>query len=142
MYRARYTGNAAHFGSASDGKFDLTVQNVTTTTVTAPSATHGSVTLNAAVHAMGANITFAAGGRGSVTFYLSNTQGVVGNPVTNCASVSLTTFDAGTGNNNAICTGNAALNALTAGTYYITALFSGDDVNVKSTSAQFKLVLT
>jgi hypothetical protein len=141
-YKATYTGNAAHFGSVSDGKFDLAVQNVTTTTVTAPSTTHGSVTLNAAVHAMGANITFAAGGRGSVAFYLSATPTGTQTVVTGCAAVSLTTFDAGTGNNNAICTSNAALNALPAGTYYITAVFSGDDVNVKSTSAQFKLVLT
>jgi len=142
MYRARYTGNAAHFGSASDGKFDLTVQNVTTTTVSAPTTTHGSVTLNAAVHAMGANITAAAGGRGSVTFYLATTPGgLAGNPVTGCGAVSLTTFTAG--NNNAICSGSTQLNALTAGTtVYITAVFSGDDVNVKSTSAQFKLVLT
>jgi hypothetical protein len=143
MYRARYTGNAAHFGSASDGKFDLTAQNVTTTTVTAPSTTHAAVTLNAAVHAMGANITFPAGGRGSVTFYLSTTPTGTQTPVTGCAAVSLTTFDAGTGNNNAICTGSTQLNALTAATtVYITAVFSGDDVNVKSTSAQFTLTVS
>jgi hypothetical protein len=143
-YKATYTGNAAHTRSVSDGKFILTARNVTTTTVTAPSTTHASVTLNAAVHAMGANITFAAGGRGSVTFYLSNTPGgPAGAPVTGCGAVSLTTFDAGTGNNNAICSGSTQLNALTGGTtVYITAVFSGDDVNVKSTSAQFPLTVT
>jgi hypothetical protein len=143
-YKATYTGNAAHTRSVSDGKFILTARNVTTTTVTAPSTTHASVTLNAAVHAMGANITFAAGGRGSVTFYLSNTPGgPAGAPVTGCGAVSLTTFDAATGNNNAICSGSTQLNALTGGTtVYITAVFSGDDVNVKSTSAQFPLTVT
>jgi len=141
-YKATYTGNAAHTRSASNGQFVLEVKNVTATTVTAPSTTHGSVTLNAAVRAMGANITFAAGGRGSVAFYLATTSGGTETVVTGCAAVSLTTFDVGTGNNNAICTGNATLNALSAGTYFIAAVFSGDDVNVKSTSAQFTLVLT
>jgi hypothetical protein len=77
-----------------------------------------------------------------VTFYLATTPGgLAGNPVTGCGAVSLTTFTAG--NNNAICSGSTQLNALTAGTtVYITAVFSGDDVNVKSTSAQFTLVLT
>jgi large repetitive protein len=139
-YKATYSGNRAHRGSVSNGKFLLAVLNKTTTTVTATSTTTGSVTLNAAVFAMGANITVAHGGRGSVTFYLSNTSGVAGNPITGCGAVSLTTFDAGTGNNNAICTGNAQLNALAKGAkVFITAVFSGDDVNEPSTSAQFEL---
>ncbi len=140
-YTATYSGNAAHTGSASDGKFTLAAQNVTTTTVTAPSTTTSSVKLNAAVFAMGANITGAVGGTGSVTFYLSNTQGILGTALpAPCAAVSLTTFDAGTGNNNAMCTGSTQLNGLAKGTtVYITAVFSGDPVNVASTSKQFTL---
>ncbi len=97
--------------------------------------------LNAAVFAMGANITGAVGGTGSVTFYLSNTQGILGTALpAPCAAVSLTTFDAGTGNNNAMCTGSTQLNGLAKGTtVYITAVFSGDPVNVASTSKQFTL---
>ena len=141
-YKATYSGNAAHTGSASNGKFDLAVLNVTTTIVTAPSAKVGAVTLNAAVFAMGANITVAQKGTGSVTFYLSTTQGTVGPVVTGCGAVSLTTFDPGTGNNNATCTGNATLNALKAGTYYVNANFSGDPVNEPSKSVQFTLVVS
>jgi hypothetical protein len=135
-YKATYTGNAAHRGSVSNGKFLLAVLNKTTTVVTAPSTTANSVTLNAAVFAMGANITVAAGGRGSVAFYLATTPGgAAGSVITGCGAVSLTSFDAGTGNNNATCTGIA----LKAGTYYITAIFSGDDVNEPSKSVQFQL---
>jgi hypothetical protein len=138
-YTATYSGNAAHTGSVSDGKFVLAALNVTTTTVTAPSTTTGSVTLNAAVNAMGANITGPIG-RGSISFYLSTTQGGAGTVITGCAAVSLTTFDAGTGNNIATCTANAQLNALAKGTtVYVTVVFSGDDVNEPSTSAQFTL---
>jgi large repetitive protein len=139
-YTATYTGDAGHTGSTSDGMFALAVQNVTTTTVTAPSTTVGSVTLNALVNAMGANITVAQKGTGSVTFYLSDTAGTVGTAIPECAAVSLTTFTAP--NNIATCTGSATLNGLKAGTYYITALFSGDPVNVESTSPQFTLTLS
>ena len=141
-YRATYGGNAAHRRSASNGEFELAVQNVTTTIVIAPSTAKGSVTLSAEVFAMGANITTAQKGSGSVTFYLSTTSGPVGNVVTDCGAQSLTTFDPGTGNNIATCTGNAELNGLTGGPYYITAVFSGDPVNVKSTSVQFRLTLS
>jgi hypothetical protein len=135
-YKATYTGNAAHFASASDGKFVLAALNVTKTTVTAPSTTTGSVTLNAAVFAMGANITVAQHGTGSVTFYFSTTPTGTKKVVTGCNAVSLTTFDPGTGNNNAICTGSSDLNGLAKGaTVYITAVFSGDPVNAGSTSA-------
>jgi hypothetical protein len=137
-YVATYSGDAAHTGSASDGKFLLAVLNKTTTTVSAPSTTTGSVTLNAAVLAMGANITSGAGGHGSVAFYLATTPGgAAGTVITGCAAVSLTTFVAG--NNNATCT-SADLNKLPKGTtVYITAVFSGDDVNEPSTSPQFTL---
>jgi hypothetical protein len=142
-YKATYSGNRAHRGSVSNGKFLLAVLNKTTTTVPATSATAGSVTLNAVVHAMGANITAAVGGRGTVVFFLSSTMGGIGNPVTGCtggtgptaAAVLLTTF---TGvpdlNNIATCTGSTDLNNLKAGTYFISAVFSGDDVNEPSST--------
>jgi hypothetical protein len=133
-YKATYSGSAAHFGSVSDGKFDLAVLNVTTTTATAPSTTHGSVTLNAVVHAMGANITGSAGGTGSVTLYIGTTAGNVA-PVTGCAGKLLTTFTGTPAFDNVFsCTGNAQLNALPAGSYFISAVFSGDPVNLASNS--------
>jgi hypothetical protein len=92
------------------------------------------------VYANGANITFAQGGAGSVSFYESSTQGSVGTVIPECAAESLTTFTAP--NNIAACTGSATLNGLKAGTYYITAVFSGDPTNVESTSAQFTLTLS
>ena len=137
-YTATYAGDAAHTGSKSDGTFALAVQNVTTTTVTSPSTTAGSVTLNALVHAMGANITMAAGGTGTVAFDLSTTQGVTGTAITGCSAVQLTTFTGAPNFDNvAACT-----TTLAAGTYYITAVYTGDPVNVGSTSAQFKLILS
>ena len=141
-YKATYTGNGAHRGSVSNGKFLLAVLNKTTTVVTATSTAHGSVTLNAAVLAMGANITVAHKGTGSVAFYLANMPGPAGPAITGCAGVPLTTFDMGTGNNNAICTNNTELNGLNAGTYYINAVFSGDPVNEPSKSVQFTLIVT
>jgi hypothetical protein len=140
-YTATFAGTTAHTGSVSNGKFTLAVQNPTTTTIDGQSSqTAGSVTLNALVDANGANITLTQGGAGSVAFYLSNTQGSVGTVIPECAAVSLTTFTAP--NNIAACTGSATLNGLKAGTYYITAVFSGDPVNVESTSAQFTLTLS
>jgi hypothetical protein len=142
-YKATYSGNKAHRGSVSNGKFLLAVLNKTTTTVTATSTTTGSVTLNAAVRAMGANITSGAGGRGSVSFYFSTTQG--GAQTLACAAVSLTTFDPMTGNNNAVCSMSTALNNLPKGTtVFVVAKFSGDDVNEPSdnTAAPFQLTTT
>lgn len=141
-YKATYTGNAAHRGSVSSGKFLLAVLNKTKTTVPATSATAGSVTLTALVHAgsgvVGANITSAKGGHGSVVFYLSTTQTGAGTAVTGCTgaagdAVLLTTFTGAPDFNNvATCTGSADLNNLKAGKYYISAVFSGDDVNEPS----------
>jgi hypothetical protein len=119
------------------------VLNKTSTTVSAPSTTVGSVTLNAAVYAMGANITVAQKGTGSVAFHLSTTPGVTGPGITGCGAVLLTTFTGSPAFTNiGTCTGNAELNGLKAGTYYITAVFSGDPVNEPSKSAQFTLKLS
>jgi large repetitive protein len=141
-FTATYGGDPGHTGSKSDGKFALAVQNRTTTTVTAPSTTTGSVTLNASVYAMGANITVAAGGTGSVTFEMSTSPG--GTETVVCSKVPLTTY---TGmpsfTNIAVCTGSSALNGLPKGTtVYIIAKFSGDPVNVPSSNAQTPFSLT
>jgi hypothetical protein len=104
------------------------------------------VTLDALVNAMGANITFPNGGRGSVVFYLATTPSGTETAVTGCtgavgAALPLTTFTGAPDFNNiATCTGSSVLNALAKNTtVYITAVFSGDDVNEPSTSAQFTL---
>lgn len=142
-YTAKYAGDAGHTGSASDGTFALAVQNVTTTIVTAPVTTTGSVTLNAAVFAMGANITVSQKGTGSVTFYFATSPGGAETLITACAAVPLTTFDSGTGNNNAICTESSQLNGLAKGTtVYITAKFSGDPVNEPSSNETTPFPLT
>jgi hypothetical protein len=134
-YQATYTGNAAHTASSSSrtNPFDLAVQNVTKTTIAATSTTTGAVTLTANVDAMGANITGTNHGTGSVTIYIGTTAANVA-PVTGCAGQLLTTFNTGTGENSFACTGNAELNGLAAGTYYISAVFSGDPVNTASNS--------
>jgi hypothetical protein len=142
-YAATYGGSAAHTGSHYAGPFELAVQNVTTTTVAAVTSTVSDVQVNADVHAMGANVDQANGGTGTVTFYISTTPGGAGTVVADCADQLLTSFDTGTGDNVATCgPANNALNALAAGTYYVTAVYSGDPVNVASTSAQFTLTLT
>ena len=64
---ATYGGDATHKGSTYAGQFPLEVKNVTTTTISAKSATAGAVTLTADIYAMGANIT---DGEGSVAFYV------------------------------------------------------------------------
>jgi large repetitive protein len=142
-YKATYSGNRAHRGSVSDGKFLLAVLNKTTTVVTATSTTTGSVTLNAAVFAMGANITSGAGGRGSVSFFFATSLTGPETLITACAAKSLTTFDPTTGNNNAICSGSTQLNNLPKGTtVFIVAKFSGDDVNEPSDNTKTPLQLT
>jgi Bacterial Ig-like domain (group 3) len=133
-YVATYTGNAAHTASATSrtSPFELDVQNVTGTTIAATTPTAGAVTLTAFVDAGGANITAAVGGTGTVTFKEGTTAAGMA-AVTGCTNMPLTTFTAATGN-SVTCTGNTELNALTAGSYYIEAVFSGDVVNTASNS--------
>jgi Bacterial Ig-like domain (group 3) len=135
-YGAKYSGNAAHTGSSFAGPLDLAVQNVTTTTVNVTSAKAGAVTLTADVAAMGANIT---DGMGSVAFYVG-TSATTLTAIPECAAEALTTFTAP--DNVATCTGSKTLNALAAGTYTISAVFSGDVVNEGSTSAVGTLVIS
>ena len=44
--------------------------------------------------------------------------------------------------NVATCTGSATLNDLTAGTYYVAAVYSGDDVDTTSTSPVVTIVVS
>jgi hypothetical protein len=129
-YKATFQGNPVWKGSTYAGPYDLAVQNATTTTIAATSTTAGAVTLTATVYAMGADIT---GGTGTVAFYIGTSAGTV-EPVTGCAAELLTAFDTTTGDNTVTCTGNADLDGLPAGNYYISAVYSGDPVNEGSNS--------
>jgi hypothetical protein len=141
-YAATYGGSAADTGSTYAGPFELAVQNVTSTKIATVTTSTSDVQLNADVYAMGANVDQANGGTGTVAFYLSDTAGSVGTAVADCTKQLLTSFDAAD-NNVATCgPTNATLNGLKAGTYYVTAVYSGDTVNVGSTSAQFTLTVT
>jgi hypothetical protein len=129
-YAATYSGDSRHNGSTYAGPFELGVQNVTTTAVTPSSAAAGSVTLTATVVAEGADISADNGGTGSVAFYTGDGSTVI----TGCAAQLLTY--AGDGDNVATCT-----TTLAAGNYDIVAVFSGDPVNVGSTSPDDALVV-
>ena len=133
-YAATFAGNRADKSSTYAGPFALAVQNVTTTSITATSTTVGDVTLTTDVYAEGANITGTNGGIGSVTVYIGTTADNVA-AIAPCAGQLLTNFTGAPDFDNVYtCTGVAALNSLPAGTYYISAVFSGDPVNVGSNS--------
>ena len=131
-YGATFAGTAADKASSFGGTFALEVQNVTTTTAGPATAAAGSVPLTADVDAMGANIT---DGMGSVAFYVGTSATATPTLVTGCAAVALTTFDAP--DNVATCD-----DTLAAGTYYITAKFSGDEVNEPSNSEPTEIVVS
>jgi Bacterial Ig-like domain (group 3) len=133
-YSATFQGNPLWKGSTYAGPYDLAVQNVTQTTIAATSTTAGDVTLTASVTAMDANITGANKGTGSVTIYIGTTAANV-QPVTGCAGQRLTGFTGAPDfDNTYTCTGNGELNGLAAGTYYISAVYSGDAVDLPSDS--------
>jgi Bacterial Ig-like domain (group 3) len=132
-YSASFQGNPIWKGSRS-AAYDLAVQNTTQTTISATSTTAGNVTLVATVTANGANITAANNGAGSVTIYIGTTAANV-QPVTGCAGQVPNVFTGPPSNENTFtCTGNTDLNDLAAGTYYISAVYSGDDVDLASNS--------
>jgi hypothetical protein len=144
-YAATYSGSAAHTGSTYVGPFELGVQNVTSTSITAVTTTAGDVQLNANVYSQGANVDSDNGGTGTVAFYVSDTSGGTGTVVADCAAQLLTSFSGEPNFYNVATCGpaNGTLNGLKAGTtYYVTAVFSGDPVNVGSTSKQFVLTPT
>jgi len=129
-YVATYAGNAAHTASASSrtAAFELDVQNVTTTTIAPTSATAGAVTMTADVTTPnGINLTGAAGGMGSVTFLVGTTATNMAAPA-GCSDLPLATFTATTGN-TVTCA-----DTLTAGAYFIEAVYSGDVVTTTSNS--------
>lgn len=131
-YAATFARTRADKASSYVGPYALAVQNVTTTSITATSTTVGDVTLTTDVYAEGANITGTNGGIGSVTVYVGTTAANVA-PIAACAGQLLTNFTGAPSNDNVYtCTGVAALNDLPAGTYYISAVFSGDPVNLGS----------
>jgi hypothetical protein len=143
-YGATYGGSAADTGSTSVGSFELAVQNKTATAVDAVTTTVADVQVNANVYAMGANVDSANGGTGTVAFYVSSTVGSAGTVVADCTAQTLDSFSGAPNEYNVATCGpaNDALNKLTAGTYYLTAVYSGDPVNVTSTSTQVKLTVT
>jgi Bacterial Ig-like domain (group 3) len=134
-YEATYSGNATHSGSTYTGPYNLEMKNFTTTTAGPATATAGSVTLTAEVYAMGADIDHAAGGTGSMAFYVGTSP--TGNPATACPAQLLTSFNPSTGDNEATC-----VYKLAAGTYYLTDKFSGDETNEPSNSKTVKLVVS
>jgi hypothetical protein len=137
-YAASYSGDATHNGSTYAGPFTLAVRNATTTTVRPAKAAEGPVRLSADVYAMGTDIDKAHGGTGSVAFYIAASPTGRPNVIKGCAARLLKTF---TGPphfyNVARC-----LDFLNPGTYYVTAVYSGDQTNVTSTSPADKLIVS
>ncbi len=129
-YTATYSGDGTFAGSASaTGGFELIVPETTTTSVSPAAATTGSVTLTATVVGQDTgNISPSAGGSGTVTFYNDGTLISAA-----CAAVSLT-YDGG-GANLATCA-----TTLAAGTYTITAKYSGDPNNLASNGSETLVV--
>jgi hypothetical protein len=136
-FAASFAATRADKASAYTGPYALAVMNVTTTTVVVNSATTGDISVTADVDAMGANIDENNGGIGSVTFYVGTNAGNLA-AIPECAGMLLTAFDAP--NNTVTCTDSATLNALKkGGSYLVAAVFSGDPVNLGSTSANVSL---
>jgi hypothetical protein len=134
-YEAIYSGDSTHSASTYTGPYYLEMKNFTTTTAGPATASAGSVTLTAEVYAMGADIDHAAGGTGSMSFYVGTSP--TGTPATACPAQLLTSFNPSTGDNEATC-----VYKLSAGTYYLTDKFSGDETNEPSNSKTVKLVVS
>jgi hypothetical protein len=109
-----------HISSKSAaGAFALAVQNTTTTTVAPAAAAPGDVTLIATVVNEAGSDIAPPDGNGTVAFYVDGA--VV------CPAQPLTDASAGA-DNLATCD-----DTLSAGTYTVDAVYSGDDTNVTST---------
>jgi hypothetical protein len=135
-YGATYSGDATHNGSTYAGPYYLDMKNFTTTTAGPTTAPAGSVTLTANVYAMGADIDHAAGGTGSVTFYVGHNPDKP--PVVACPAQLLTSFNPSTGDNEATC----VTKLTNPSTYYLIDKFSGDETNEPSTSKTVNIVVT
>jgi hypothetical protein len=118
LYTATYSGNATHTASASTGEHKLITPDNTSTALSPGSASAGSVTLTAAVTAVGgANILdgYSETGGDQVAFTVG------GVTIPGCGAVGITwndTLDV----NQATCT-----TTLAAGSYTVAAAYSGDE---------------
>ena len=122
-YTATYSGDGTFAGSTS-GTFVLIVPETTTTSVSPGNATPGAVSLEATVVGQAKdNISPSAGGSGTVTFY--NGAAVING----CGAVALA-YNGG-GANIATCKVTLA-----AGSYPITAKYSGDPNNLASNGSE------
>jgi hypothetical protein len=135
-YEATYSGDSTHSASTYAGPYYLDIKNFTTTTAGPTAAPAGEVTLTAEVYAMGADIDYAAGGRGSVTFYVGHDPEKP--PVVACPAQVLTSFNPSNGDNEATC----VYKLTGAGTYYMIDKFSGDETNEPSTSPTVDIVIS
>jgi Bacterial Ig-like domain (group 3) len=130
-YEATYSGSASHAGSKSTGDHELVVPDTTTTTVSPATGTVGPETLTATVVDEGkGNISPSAGGTGTVTFTITGNA----EPTFTCTDAALT-YD-GAGNNVATC----AYTPPAAGSYTVTAVYSGDPGNLTSTGTETLVV--
>jgi large repetitive protein len=122
-YTATYSGDGTFAGSTS-GTFVLIVPETTTTTISPGNAKAGAVTLEATVVSQAMdNISPAAGGSGTVKFSNGGTV------ISGCGAAALTYT--GGGANIATCKVTLA-----AGSYPITAVYSGDPNNLTSTGGE------
>ena len=122
-YKATYSGDGTFAGSTS-GTFVLIVPETTTTSLSPGNAKPGTVNLEATVVSQAMdNISPAAGGSGTVTFSNGGTV------ISGCGAVALTYT--GGGANIATCKVTLA-----AGSYPITAKYSGDPNNLTSTGKE------
>jgi hypothetical protein len=122
-YTATYSGDGTFAGSKS-GTFVLIVPETTTTSISPGNAKPGAVNLEATVVGQAKdNISPSAGGSGTVTFSNGGTV------ITGCGAVALTY--SGGGANIATCKVTLA-----AGSYPITAKYSGDPNNLGSNDSE------
>jgi len=135
-YTATYSGDATHSASTYAGPYYLEIKNLTSTTAGPTAAKAGEVTITAKVYAMGADIDHAAGGTGTVTFYVGHNP--ADPPLVECAAAELTSFNASTGENEATC----VVKLTGAGTYFMIDKYSGDDTNEPSTSKTTNIVIS
>jgi hypothetical protein len=126
-YEATYAGDSRHTGSVSAGDHTVIVPETTTTTVSyapaVPAAGQPETLTAAVVNEAKGSLDPAFPPAGTVSFYVNGTV------VAGCAAQQVT-FEAAAGANDATCSWTPAA----AGSYQLTAVYSGDDLNLTSTS--------